>query len=453
MHMDELKNLIEGAGVVGAGGAGFPTHIKMSDKVDTVIINAAECEPLLSADFFILKQAFSVVVNGIKEVLEAIGGETDAYIALKEHNATKLGLCEHQQISEHIYIKVLPNVYPMGDEVVLVYETTGRIVPPGGIPLMVNTIVMNAETIYNIAEAVSGQKVTHTFLTIAGEGITTTTIKAAVGSLAADVINHYVSKETGKTVDFDNLMIVDGGPMMGRVVDPYTHHITKTTKGLLLLPPEGRVAMLKNASAEGAVKRAGSSCCQCRMCTDLCPRHLLGYEIEPHKIMRSVAFNRAEASDILLNASICSQCGVCEALACCQNLSPKKVCGELKKQFGKNGIKYSGPKNPPAADKFREYRMASSDRLVERLGLSRYAKKDSIFEDEIYEPTSVKIALRQHLGAPAVPCVNIGDQVTVGDMIAVKAENGLSANIHASISGNVTEITADYIAIDGRAQK
>lgn len=453
MNIDELKNLIENAGVVGAGGAGFPTHIKMSDKVDTVIINAAECEPLLSADFFILKQAFSVVVNGIKEVLDAIDGEVDAYIALKEHNATKLGLCEHQQISEHIFIKVLPNVYPMGDEVVLVYETVGRIVPPGGIPMMVNTIVMNAETIYNIAEAVSGQKVTHTFLTIAGEEITTTTIKAAIGSLTADVINHYVNKETGKTVDFNNLMIVDGGPMMGRVVDPYTHHITKTTKGLLLLPKDGRVAMLKNASPERAVKRAGSSCCQCRMCTDLCPRHMLGYEIEPHKIMRSVAYGRAETSEILLNASICSQCGVCEALACVQSLSPKKVCGELKKQFGKNGIKYAGPKKLPEVDKFREYRMASSDRLVERLGLGKYAKKDSIFEDEIYNPASVKIALRQHLGTPAVPCVNIGGRVTVGDMIAARAESGLSANIHASISGNVTEITADYIAIDGRTQE
>ena len=149
MTLAELKETISAAGIVGAGGAGFPTAFKYTEDADTLIINAAECEPLIYTDFYILKRELSKVSAAAELVMDACG-MAKGYLSLKEHTAERLGLSENQQISDKLFVKVLPNVYPMGDEIVLIYETIGRVIEPGSLPISAGVIVNNVETLYNI---------------------------------------------------------------------------------------------------------------------------------------------------------------------------------------------------------------------------------------------------------------------------------------------------------------
>ena len=132
MTLAELKEVVASAGVVGAGGAGFPAAFKYTDAADTLVINAAECEPLIYTDYYIMKREMSKVSAAAELVMDACG-MSKGYLSLKEHTAERLGLAEGQQISEKLFVKVLPNVYPMGDEIVLIYETLGRVIEPGAL--------------------------------------------------------------------------------------------------------------------------------------------------------------------------------------------------------------------------------------------------------------------------------------------------------------------------------
>ena len=123
----EIKEIMQSAGIVGAGGAGFPSYAKLADGADTLVINGAECEPLLYTDYIILQRELPFVLRGISLVL-GYAGMGRALLSVKEHTATRLGWSDGQELADRIYVKVLPNVYPMGDEISLIYQATGRVV-------------------------------------------------------------------------------------------------------------------------------------------------------------------------------------------------------------------------------------------------------------------------------------------------------------------------------------
>ena len=148
-----LIDIIAKSGIVGAGGAGFPTHVKMNAKAEYVIINGAECEPLLRVDQQLMAVETKKILDALKLCMEAVGADKGV-IALKGHyeaaiNSFNQLLGEYEGISLHL----LPNFYPAGDEQITVYEVTGRIVPEGGIPLQCGVIVSNVETMLNIYNA------------------------------------------------------------------------------------------------------------------------------------------------------------------------------------------------------------------------------------------------------------------------------------------------------------
>ena len=153
MTLEELQSLIYNSGIVGAGGAGFPTHKKLAKGVKQVIVNAAECEPLMMVDHHIFAKHFQSVIDTLNIILDILGAE-EAIFGIKKKNMWLLdkkvvkGL-ENTRVS----IKEIPDIYPAGDEVVLVYETTGKIIPEGAIPMSVGVIVINTETLYNIRKA------------------------------------------------------------------------------------------------------------------------------------------------------------------------------------------------------------------------------------------------------------------------------------------------------------
>ena len=427
--MQNLKELMQNNGILGGGGAGFPSYAKLAEGANLLLINGAECEPLLYTDYILLKDEASLVLSGISAVLERTGIEK-SLIAIKDHTAKRLGVTDGERLADKIYIKVLPDVYPMGDEISLIYQATERLIQPGKLPITEGVIVYNVETMYNLGRCVRfSEPVTKKWLTIGGDIKNPMVIKVPVGAKIADIFNKF-----GITVDEDHT-VIDGGPSMGKVINPSTYAVTKTTKSILILPNDVEAIRTKKLNKTLAVARAETACCQCTRCTDMCPRHLLGYPLEPHKMVRTAMGAAEVMPEMVLSATLCCGCGICESLACNQGISPKAVIENYKGVLAKNKMRFSSNEIYDVRDE-RDYRMVPSNKWLSTLGITRFDKVAD-FNGEHNDFNRVEITLNSHIGAPSVPCVKDGDIVGEGEIIA-NAGNGLSLPQHASISGRVT---------------
>jgi Na+-translocating ferredoxin:NAD+ oxidoreductase RnfC subunit len=427
--MQKLKELMREFGIVGAGGAGFPSYAKLAEGADLLLINGSECEPLLYTDYVLLKNEMDTVITGISEVLSHTS-MTKALVAIKEHTAKRLGVQDGERLADKIYIKTLPDVYPIGDEIGLIYEATGRQVKPGKLPITQGIIVYNVETLYNLGRAVrNGEGVTKKWLTIGGAVKEPVVIKVPIGVKIADIF-----KILGITVS-EGYSVLDGGPSMGKVINPSTYTVNKKTKGILILPNDTQAIISKMTNEKMAIARAETACCQCTRCTDMCPRNLLGYPLEPHKMVRTAMGVAEVMPEMVLSATLCCECGVCESLACNQGISPKAVIANYKKVLAKNKMRFDLP-GEYAVKEERDYRMIPYERWMSALGVTKFDKIAEYY-GEINDFSRVEIPLSQHIGIPSAPIVKDGDSVSAGEMIA-SAQDGLSLPQHASISGRVT---------------
>jgi len=444
----DIVSKVRDAGVVGAGGAGFPTHVKLSAKVDTVIANGAECEPLLHADQHLMARYPELIVRGLRLAMQATGAER-GIIALKAKYegaiaAFKRVLKQDDNVSLHL----LGNFYPAGDEFVLVYDVLGRMVPEGGIPLEVGVVVNNVGTLLNVARAEEGVPVTHRYLTVTGEVKNPVTLRVPIGTTVAQVVEWAggIASADDQTAG-DGLVFVAGGPMMGHVVQE-TDVVTKTTGGLLVLPPENIVVRHMTRPLSHTVRRGMSICDQCRDCTDLCPRHLLGHALAPHEIMRAINYGLEKPTDIVTAAVLCCECRLCEAYACPQELSPMAYYRAVKRQLAEAGWKNTVHRRKDlTAHAMFEYRRVPVGRLIDKLGLTAYRNHVAPLNEREWRPKEVRIPLKQHIGVPAEPVVKEGDSIKQGELIASIPEDKLGANVHASISGTVKAVTQEYILI------
>ena len=435
----ELKELMKDAGIVGAGGAGFPAYAKLAEGVDTLIVNGAECEPLLYTDYILLQKEMPMVIAGIRAVLD-YAKIPRALLCVKDHTAKRLKLADGARLADGVTLKILPDVYPMGDEISLIYEATGRVVKPGNLPLTAGVIVYNVETLYNVAAAVKfSTKVTMKWVTIGGAIPQPIVVRVPIGtSVAALFDKNLITIPEGHVV-------LDGGPSMGKVIDPDTAVVTKTTKGLLILPETSAAVESKFLDGEKSIARAETACCQCTRCTDLCPRHLLGYPLEPHKMVRTAKGAVTVMPEMVLSATLCCGCGICETLACCQGISPRAVINEYKSLLAKNKLRYVSKTDVEVAPE-RDWRMVPSERWASVLGVGKYDKVAK-YVGEQTDFDRVEIYLRQHIGAPSVSCVTDGEWVQRGQKVAESAE-GLSLPQYASIDGRVTVEEGVKIIID-----
>ncbi len=433
----DLKEIMKEAGIVGAGGAGFPAYAKLADGADTLVINGAECEPLLYTDYILLQKELPMVLSGIRSVLE-YAKIPQALLCVKEHTAKRLRLQDGTKLAEGIVLKTLPDVYPMGDEISLIYQATGRVVRPGNLPITAGIIVYNVETMYNVAVAEKfGKPLTQKWVTIAGDIPRAIVVKVPVGTPISELfLKNNVTVPEGYTV-------LDGGPSMGKVIDPERAVVTKTTKGLLILPDSCEAVRTKYIDGDKSIARAETACCQCTRCTDMCPRALLGYPLEPHKMVRTAKSAVSVMPEMVLSATLCCGCGVCESLACSQGISPKAVINEYKALLGKNKLRYVGKVAVEPAEE-REYRMIPSERWASVLGVAKLDKVAS-YVGEQADFSKVEILLRQHIGAPSVAIVKDGERVSAGDKIAEAAE-GLSLPQYAPVGG-VVAVYNDKIVI------
>jgi len=361
MTVHELKKTVENSGIVGAGGGGFPTHMKLDIRAKTVVLNCAECEPLVNVDQYLLANYTQEIISALSIISQAL--DCDIVIAIKKHYVTAVSAVnKHIEQEPRMGLKLLEATYPAGDEILLLYEALGIIIPPGAFPIESGCIVLNVETVYNIHNAIAnGAAVTHKWLTIAGEVEKPVVSRVPVGTSVPDAV-----KEAGSITTDDPVFIV-GGAMMG---DATSQVITKTTNAILVLPRDHYLVRRAQSSPSVQLNRVASACCQCRSCTDMCPRYLLGYPIEPHKIMRA-ASARDPASQAFMGAMYCGLCGLCEMVACPQSLAPRSIIKILRTALVKAGVKAKKHEAKPVSQDL-QYRKTAASRLKTRLGLAQY---------------------------------------------------------------------------------
>jgi len=164
--MTKLLEAVKKAGVVGAGGAGFPAYQKLDAKVDLLIANGAECEPLLNKDQVVMQHYTDELLAGIQLAMTQVGA-SEAVLGVKQKHKRSIEVLT-PKLPSNVRLLQMPNVYPAGDEVELIYEATGKRVPQGGLPLEIGVVVQNVESLMNVFRASEGRVVTHTMVTVHG---------------------------------------------------------------------------------------------------------------------------------------------------------------------------------------------------------------------------------------------------------------------------------------------
>jgi RnfABCDGE-type electron transport complex C subunit len=421
---DDLIRAVERAGVVGAGGAGFPTHIKLQSQVHTVIANGCECEPLLESDAWVMTNRAEEVVRGLSLAVKATGAKR-GILAVKEKNKKAIAALEKAIISySRLEIVTVGNYYPIGDEHLLAYEVIGKTIPIGGIPLDAGVLVQNVTTLANVSAAFGGRPVLERIITVVGAVNRSGIYQVPVGTPVG-----FILENAGGVIE-EPFRVIEGGPMMGKLVG-VDHLITKTSSGLLILAADHPLVVRK----VNPRKSPRDVCCNCNECSNICPRSLLGHPLYPHKIMR--IFQPGLDHSELQHALLCSECALCEAYACPMDLSPMAVNKDLKRTFSAKGIRYPGGEIPEVYYR-RESMKVPTERLLQRLKLADFKLSD-IPPVRILSPSRVIIPLKQHIGAPARVVINVGDRVKKGDVIG-ELSGKVSARVHASIDGKVETI-------------
>ena len=444
MEIQALKQILQENGIVGAGGAGFPTYAKLDGRAEIILMNCAECEPLLKLHRQLLEQHAEEILRTFDLIAQTVGAKSAIIGIKREYKATLKAIERYIDAYPNMRVQLLDSAYPMGDEVVLIYEATGRVIRPGGLPIEEGVAVFNVETVYNVFRAVEQKTpVADKLVTVVGEVENPLTVRVPLGAAVKDVVA-YAGKITAK-----NPAYIIGGPMMGNMGDENTA-VTKTTNAVIVLDKSHALIQKKNRNAAIDLKRAASSCCQCETCTSLCPRHALGHPIEPHKFMRSAANRDFQDTNVFLNTMFCSSCGLCENFSCPQGLAPRSLIADYKAGLRKAGVKPPAGVTPAPVKESRQYRKVPEERLMARLGLTKYDAEAPLQSDGFWRERQqihkVKINLSQHIGAPAVAAVEKGASVRAGQCIA-KPAAGLSVAIHSSVDGIVQEVTDRYITI------
>src|SRR5580698_6873371 len=221
-----LSEQLRESGVVGAGGAGFPTYVKAQSQVEFLIANGAECEPLIHKDAELMKHFPAGIMAGMTSMMDSVGAKSGEF-GIKTKNAESLEALKHHNTNGRIEFVMLGDFYPSGDEYELVYTATGRLIPPAGIPLQVGCVVNNVETLYNVHEAQQGRPVTRKFLSVCGAVRQAKSFWAPVGTPFRELI----ARAGGATVDDYGIFI--SGLMMGTLTFDLDDVVTKTTGGLI----------------------------------------------------------------------------------------------------------------------------------------------------------------------------------------------------------------------------
>jgi Na+-translocating ferredoxin:NAD+ oxidoreductase RnfC subunit len=265
-------------------------------------------------------------------------------------------------------------------------------------------------------------------------------VEVPIGTPIGVLIEAAGGFESGNAEDYE---IILGGPLMGFLAKGLDEPVTKTTGGILPLPRGHKLLGYKRVNIERQARLAKAVCCQCSVCTQLCPRSSLGLGVSPHKAMRSLSAEKGALLGNFNSLFSCCDCGLCTYYACNFGLSPSVVMGAFKKALMDQGIK-PGKKEPGPVDPGMAGKKVPLSRLLSRLALSKYDRDAPMVPFTLRAP-SVTIPLKMHIGGPCQPAVEKGAALKKGAVIG--RPRGLGAVIHASVNGTVTEVTADHVVI------
>lgn len=292
---EELLARIEEAGLCGMGGAGFPTAVKLNPppgkRCEYLVVNGAECEPCLTADFRLMVEQPGKIRAGV-EIIRKILGSPAVRIAIEDNKPEAIAALEKAfaDIDGNVEITVLPVLYPQGSEKHLIYASTGRIVPePPALPIDAGCVVENVATVAAIADAVErGEPPLERITTVSGDAVAEPkNVIAPCGTAYADLVAFCGGEKCAPA------KVVSGGPMMGFAVPDLSIPTTKTTSGLLLLSPKS------------VFQYTAGACINCGRCVDACPMRLDGREI--CRAMENGDTGAAER----LHVMSCIECGAC----------------------------------------------------------------------------------------------------------------------------------------------
>lgn len=434
----DLVEQVRLAGVVGAGGGGFPTHVKLAAKADTVIANGAECEPLLHKDAAVMEHWAKEMVQGMLLSMRAVDA-TDGFVGIKAKNVHAVDAITAACNNTPVKVRLLGDYYPAGDEYDLVYTVTGRLIPPAGIPLQVGVMVVNVETLANITAAAAGRPVTHKTLTVTGAVAEPLTLTVPLGV----TLRECLAAAGGSTVPDPVLAI--GGLMMGVDTDDLDRPVTKTTGGVIVLPRTHHLMERKFKPAQVQHAIGKSACDQCRYCTEYCPRFLLGYAVEPHQVMRSLAFTATGKEYWNPWAALCCSCGLCTLYGCPEELYPKEACDQAKAEMRKENIRWTGP-SEVKVHPMRDGRRVPIQSLMRKLAITEY-DHPAPWTARTVEPARVLLPLKQSAGVANTPVVRVGERVRAGQALGAIPDQALSAIIHAPFDARVAAVSATQIVL------
>ena len=439
--MADILETIKQAGVVGAGGAGFPAHVKLACRAEIVIANGAECEPLLNVDQYTMRDSAEEIVAGLLLAMQATGAK-QGVICTKEHYHDAVeSLQRAVKGTEGLSLKLLKSTYPAGDEQVMVYEVTGKVVPTGGLPIDAGAVVSNVTTLRNIYRATQGIPVTAKCVTVTGEVASPVTLEVPIGTSYQSLIDR-----AGGPKQSQDFVALIGGPCMGALERDWSKPVTKTTGGIIVLRADHPLVSAKTNDLARDVKLAKAVCCQCSLCTQMCPRNALGLKVEPHKAMRAAANGDGALLGDVNGVFSCCNCGLCTYYACNFGLNPSAMMTRMKDGLARAGVKPEKRVAYPVSEDY-SLRKLPVYRLESRMGMDRYEANAPLAKEEL-AVASVAIPLKMHIGTAAEPVVTVGTRVKKGDLIAKIPEGKLSANVHASIDGMVAAVDAFAIRIE-----
>ncbi len=312
---EEMKNRISEAGICGMGGAGFPTHVKLSPppdkKIDTVIINGVECEPYLTADYRLMLERSEDILHGLRIFMKIVGA-TRGYIGIEANKPDAIFLYKDILAKErNLDVVGLHLKYPQGAEKQLIYACTKRKVPNrGGLPMDVGIIVQNVGTAIATYEAVRYKKpLIERIITVTGRIVNNPkNLQARIGTMFNELLDYCEGTSE------DIAKIISGGPMMGYAISTLNTPMAKGSSGLILF------------DINEAQKRNEQTCIRCCSCVDVCPMNLM-----PSMIVSSVKHEDWESAR---HAGVidCIKCG------CCAYVCPAHIKMIQWIDIGKNKI-------------------------------------------------------------------------------------------------------------------
>ena len=288
-----IINKIQEAGIVGLGGATFPTHVKLVPpkgmKAEVLLINGVECEPYLTSDHRLMLEKADEILTGTRLLMKALKVEK-AVIGIENNKPDAIQLLsEKSKTFEGISVTALKVKYPQGGEKQLIKAVTGKEVPSGALPIAVGAVVSNVGTAFAVYEAVQKNKpLFERVVTVTGKNVAKpSNFKVRVGTPTSELIEAAggLPEDTGK--------VISGGPMMGRAVSSLNVPVTKGTSGILLM---------KNQEAK---RNEPITCIRCSRCVSVCPMGLEPYFLKV--VSEKQVFDRAEENRIM----DCIECGSC----------------------------------------------------------------------------------------------------------------------------------------------